>query len=847
MAGYKPVKIAGMKTGLVQEREEFLLPDDAYPVLQNAYVWRERIKRKQGVKKLGRLQRNFTTMNWFVTGASIWSFTIKTEKGYIVNANNANPGQITTKYAHNLTTGDQIIITGIAGAIGYNNVQFTVTVIDSTNFTIGADATAFGAYTVPIEGEYNGTFVSNRNSTETNSQIVPGSVVFTIAAGTPIVLTDQGDGTLTSPTAGNSATINYFTGELFITHTAGATVATTIAFDYYPSLPVMGVLSRELNSENNEETIFFDTKYAYHYLSGISEFIPGTTWTGTNYNFFWGTNYWVTPAPDNNKLFWVTNFSGTSGDPIRYTDGSVWIDFAPTINTAGDKLNQCLAMVPFRGRMVAFRTLEGATLASSIQYFQRIRWAAIGNPISDTSSLFPVGSVNTDAWKDDIRGQGGFLDIPTSQAIMAIGFVRDNLVIYCERSTWQLRYTGRSIAPFQVERVNAELGAESTFSAVQFDTSLVGIGDKGIVQCDSFKSDRIDIKIPDLVFDFHNIENGNKRVYGIRDFQKRLAYWIYPYGQNTSDDIVFPNRRLVYNYENDSWAIFIDNFTALGNFQNLTSLTWAEATFSWQSANFPWIGKPALFPDIAAGNQQGYILILDQLVTNQNSQFISNITGNSPNVTVITSPDHNLQTGQVIQISGILGTDPFLDLNSGIYGIQRVDANNFQIYEYDSTTGDFSTPQVHASGTYLGNAEYSIRDNFIIQSKKFNFLDSGENIQLGYIDILMDNTDSGEITMNVYADYNTANPTNTKPNNEIPATGESDSFFNQSIPTYISNPTGSTKNWQRVFCPTRAAFLTIEFTLSNSQLNSSSQEQDVQIDAQIMWVRSAGKQLPVGV
>ena len=59
MAGYSPLKITGMETGLVKEREEFILPDDAYPNLQNAYVWRERILRKKGYELLGRLQRSF--------------------------------------------------------------------------------------------------------------------------------------------------------------------------------------------------------------------------------------------------------------------------------------------------------------------------------------------------------------------------------------------------------------------------------------------------------------------------------------------------------------------------------------------------------------------------------------------------------------------------------------------------------------------------------------------------------------------------------------------------------------------------------------------------------------------
>lgn len=764
MVGYSPIYIKGMTTGLVQERQEFILPNDAYPVLQNAYIFRERIQRKKGVQFVGRLQRDIT-----------------------------------------------------------------IAAFASLNLLTGLEASA---------------------------TLTPGSL--NIVGSLGAVWTDPlMDGTLSRNGVPGLGTVNYITGIL-----TGPNLNLSGTFSYYPNLPVMGVRTRELNTENNEQTVFFDTKYAYIYNNAtmkFQEFIPGFTWSGMDFNFFWSTNYWVTPSTpfgSNAKVFWVTNFTTT--DPIRYSafdqDPTVWINFAPTINAAGDKLNQCLAMLPFRGRLLAFRTLEGTNLASSIECFQRIRWAAIGNPISDISSLFPVGTVNANAWRDDIRGQGGFLDIPTSQAIMAVGFVRDNLVVYCERSTWQLRYTGRSIAPFQIERVNAELGTESTFSAVQFDTSLVGIGDKGIVQCDSFKSDRIDIKIPDLVFDFQNIENGSKRVHGIRDFQNRLAYWIYLdlFNGDEDDDeeqsINYPNRRLVYNYENDSWAIFEDSFTALGNLQFTAAFTWSTATFFWETANFPWIGKPALFPYIAAGNQQGFVFVLDQYTANQKSLYIENIIGNGTiSVTTVNIPNHNLEDNQVIQIVNIPSTDPFFDINNLIFGVVVVDDNNIELWEYNPIDGDFSLAFEHAAGVFVGIGDIIVRDGFSIQSKKFNFLDDGQNIQLGFIDILMDNTELGAITLNVYADYNTANPLNTQPKNIIESTNLPDTFFNSVIPTNVSVQRGSTKNWQRVFCATRAAFLTIEYTLSNAQLVGEEQQSDVQIDAQIMWVRRAGKQLPIGI
>lgn len=793
MAGYKPLKITGMAAGLTQQREDFLLPDDGYPTLVNAYVWRERILRKKGFELLGRLQRNLA--NYPSTGAPLLGVT---------------------DGAGNFTGNIFTILIGL-GLI--SSLEFPSIVLGSIGIHVNGD----------------GTYI------------------------------DDSAGNLSNG-SGGTGNVNYVTGAFTILNSGQITSPIHLyLFQYYPGLPVMGIRTRELQNSANDMTIFFDQIYAYIFNNTTSlfqEWIPGTTWNAhagdvTATDFFFSTNYWVSGTASspfgtaNTKLFWETNNTGqfgTNQDPPRISDGTTWVNFFPSTWSQIDATNYLanwLAMLPYRGRLVTFNTWEGPAANGLTQFSNRIRWSTIGNPFIPYTNVVPAAG----SWRDDIRGQGGFLDIPTSEDIVAVGFVRDNLVIYCERSTWQLRYTGRSIAPFQIERVNSELGAESTFSAVQFDTSLVGIGDKGVVECDSYKSERIDVKIPDFVFSFTTNNNGVARVQGIRDFINRLAYWTVPVSSAYAPQVnqIYPNIRLVYNYENDSWATFTDSLTTLGNFQPGNSRTWLNTPLPWIECDFNWINQIQQDPEIVGGNQQGFIEYLNQLTNNDISLFISNITSDMINVTV-TSPNHNLPQNSVIQISGII--DPvFSVLNGNIYGINIIDSNTFTLATYDPLSRDFSTPVSGiANSTYLGGGLIAIRENFNITSKKFNFLDDGQSIQIGYIDILMQSTEPsnpGAITLNMYLDYNDDDASNTLPENEIPDSSppSPDTFFNSIIPTTSSllNNKGGTKFWQRVYCATRANFLTIQYTFSNAQLNGIEQEQEVQIDAQVIWLRKGGR------
>lgn len=776
---YQPLKITGNSTGLVQDREEFLLPDDAYPVLENAWLFRERILRKQGFRFLGRLQRNFTSVS-----------------------------------------------------IGNSPASSTWTI---ANF-----------YSLP-----------SPSIPESNPELVLGSVIIVVGSDT---FTDQGNGTLKRQDGNVSSTINYITGAIVLNRSNSSAVAATATFSYYPNLPVMGIRTREKQNSAFDQTIFFDTTYAYDFNTGINAFeefmstgtstAPVAVWDGNDYDFFWSTNYFIDTV--GTKIFWAVNYSTLTGNPIRYTNGptsGVWVDFSPQIDDEMPNPNLLLSarvLLPFRGRLVAFNTEEGpGPQGTGIRYTNRIRWAAIGTPFTEVGAI--TVPINETAWRDDIRGQGGLLNIPTSEDIVAVGFVRDNLVIYCENSTWQLRYTGRSIAPFQIEKVNSELGALSTFAAIQFDTSLVGIGDKGVVECDSYKSQLIDVKIPDFVYKLsgNQTSNSQMRIQSIRDFEQRICYWTVCSDQ--APQLRYPDQRLLYNYDNDSWAIFTDNITALGSFQPNGSPRWVDIPQPWVDWPYPWISNLSsgtIQP--VGGNQQGFVFYLDALNTNDMSLYIQAIMGNTNSPTTITSPSHNLRTGQIISISGIPPGTPFANLNGLVFMVVVINTNSFSLYLYNIETEQFSTPQLDPGQTYIGGGLIAVRDNFNITSKKFNFLDEGENIQLGYLDILMASTPSsnpGAISLNVYLDYNDSQASNTYPQNVTELTDQPDLFFNTTIPTTQStlNTKGGTKFWQRVYCATRSNFLTLQYTFSNAQMAGIEQTLPVQIDAQVIWIRKAGK------
>ncbi len=753
--------------------------------------------------------------------------------------------------------------------------------------------------------------------TEINDTVV---TVTAINAGVDVTvgLDTTGFTAYSSGGVANGSFVNYDTGELNLTFVGGSTPANLItveaAYGYYPCLPVMGLPNRELDQINQEQTVAFDTIYSYEFNNTSNEFkeltaATATTWTGLDSDFFYGMNYWQTA--DNAQYYWVTNFSGTSGDPIRIYDGIDWYDFLPT--TSGtDEMHQCRILIPYKGRVVALNTFEGATLAGSTQYPQRARWSQNGAPLSAVNAgVAPTATVE---WLSDVKGRGGFVDAPTNEHIVSAEFIRDTLIVGFERSTWQLRYTGNEILPFVWERINKDLGCESTFSVVSFDQGVLQIGDKSINSCNGNTVERIDESIPDEVFNIHNNNgDGPLRVHGKRNFFEELVYWTFP---DSSTSAKFPDRMLVFNYENFTWSIFRDSFTTFGQYQRFNDITWGDlGDTDWNQANFSWVTAKlqSQYPNTIAGNQQGFVLNLEQKTSNSESLHITNVAGGTSAVR-ITCQDHNLESTvsdpsaptEYVEVNSIIGTGG-LELNGRVFSVDRIDSNTIDLYEkprtnitgitqatqgvvtavghtfttgqhfyidailtgmtqisglnglvvsvngnditIDIDTTDFTAytsggeiqnldadvvPAVVQARTYMGGGTLTRVMGFTAKSKKFNLVQAGLKTHLGMLDFLSQVTSEGEVSCNVFVDYNDSQPVN----------DGSDDFFNQIFSTQVeqfSNP-GNSKEWHRLYCNTDAQFFEFDLNLTERQMFTPAiTNSEVLIDAIIVWSDVAGR------
>ena len=722
-------------SGLQRDQKPWLIPDSAFSTLDNAYVWRGRVRKRFGSRWLN---------------DSVLNTRLRTQI-------NAVAGQ-------GITAAGTVAFTA-PGAIWAVGQMFSI-----------------GGFTF---------------------------TVYNPAAGPQQMLRSDGLAAV--------ATFNITNGAYNIT---GVVIADGTPVYYYPSVPVMGLLTTDTSLTNDEFVIGFDTQFAYQYIGGWERLALGgaaAIWTGSDSQFFWGTTWFGATGAD--RLFFVTNFN--QPDLMRYLTFSTltWTVFNPTLSLDPIThnptffLDSARIIVPFKNRLVCFNTWErDAATNTPINYVNRARYSQVGNPLEAASDEVP--SNRTGAWRQDVPGKGNAIDCPTSEAIITVEFIKDRLIVFFERSTWEFLYLGNQAYPFGWQLINTELGAESTFSVIPFDKVAIGVGNVGIHACNGINVERIDSKIPDEVFNIHNIDAGVERVYGIRDYYVEMLYWAFPATDATAEN-PYPARVLVYNYKTNTWSFNDDSITCFGYFQPTLGITWDSTEVTWDD-EVSWSGgsSGALFRNVIAGNQEGFTFIVDADVPkNAPALQITNMTV-AVNVATITAINHNLRDGEFVFLQDIAGTG-----NITLF-------NNRTFIVMDTPTKDTflvaDSGSVPIAGTYLGQGVIARVSRVDIWTKEYNFYaNKGRNAYISRIDFMVDCTALGQMQLNLYVSTALDNLTiDGAGTGTLVGTNVLDTFAYTNAASPIPYEATASRVWRPIYFQADGECVQFEITMNDLQMTT---------------------------
>lgn len=810
--------LANFQTGYETDRAPFLINNDAFPVLNNMYVWRGRLKKKRGTSLLGRLQRSISVSHALSGG----SFTLSAP--VVPGTINLVGGTDGTTYTDPLKNGTLTATggTGTGGTINYATGVITI--------NAGGTETLTGTISY-----YPSLPVMGLEDFLTNILIAPFLVAFdtrysyqfnqltntfydvTFYAITHIPFT------WTGATFQQFASTNY-ESSMWVTNGVPG-----FNFNAIVTFPDISATTTAVITITDATLIVGDRLFFSEVQGAVATGINGITGTVSNigsaptYTVTLDSAATVTTFTSGIVQFLTHTLIGAGnglkfymGDPIA--DPTLgWVNFAPPLSNAvvPQYLIGADNLIPFRNRLIFF----GVTIATSanptgIYYPNRIVYSQNGTPYYN--SVVPPNQVfDTRAWYQNVAGFGGFLAAPIPQRLVTVTENED--VLLCGFTSKQLKLisTGDDSLPFIFQTINSELGAQCTFSGVSLDIGALTIGQYGIAMTTQVSAQRIDLAIPDQIFDISALNNGIQRVTALRDYRNEFIYFTYC-PQNRPVNL-FPSKTLLYNYRDNNWALFDENYTHYGTFRRTNNITWAtlnQRYRTWSVWNDPWNfgNTAAVYPSIIGGNQQGFILIKDDGTYEDNSQYIVSI---NTSTFAVNSPNHCLNSGDFIEISGVIG---ITNINEQIFKIAVIDANNFTLL-LDSE--QLLTPP---AGTYLGGGVYRRMTNIFVQSKMFPiFWEQARKTRIGTQYFLIENAANNsegeapsQITFNLYTNQNDDFPNNLPDFDYLP--------YSNVLLTGPEKPSQSNQNqiWHRSSNSFNGDTVQLGFSLSEDQMRENS-------------------------
>lgn len=366
-----------------------------------------------------------------------------------------------------------------------------------------------------------------------------------------------------------------------------------------------------------------------------------------------------------------------------------------------------------------------------------------------TALLVPVNqTASSPTFFTDSVGFGGYKSAGISENIITVDPNEDVLIVGMSKRQARIIYTGNDIDPFGIYTINAEYGSSSTFSSITLDQGVLSSGSRGLIITSQVEAARIDLNIPDKIFEFKLIDNGFERITSQRDFINEWVYFSFP---ANNAYYKYNAQTLQYNYREKTWSLLLETYTSYGQFRPNTGLTWQTVGNrfpTWSVWNEPWNASSTteLQPKVLGGNTQGYIVFREDGTAESFILSIQSISGNT-----ITSPNHCLNDGDYILIDDCTGTIGS-QLNGNVYKI------------YNPTTNTFKLDANITAGTYFGLGRIKRYYVPVIKTKEFPLAWSMANkTRIGVQQYLFTQTAQSQVTLNIYVNQNSSSPANSDP------------------------------------------------------------------------------------
>lgn len=814
------ITVGPINKGIKTDRTAFVIDNDSFPVLFNAYQWRGRVKRKRGTKTLGRLTRFFNSL---LSSYNSGSTTITLDgsgngnllTGFSLQTNgNIVPGSVTiTNGGNNYIDPAMNGTLSPSGSINYATGAITILaeannpvsavfryfpdlpvlgledlILPTSQFpgTMGFDTTYSYIITNTAPAEfYDVSFYKNPAPDAT---LLPGYVAKTNE----------------TPTSWNGQDYRQF----WTVNYEGALWAT----NGIPSPFTVTTIGMQYKAINNVSMIVVGppatcrlTITAHGLVNGDFLFLnelPKTVVTGINFQTCYVTNVFDANNVDvefplavlggaggpvaTGIAQYLTNRSDITKDCIRFYDGDPtnssstapvlngtkgWVNFAPPLSQSLFSISSLPAaqyylvgakmIAQYKDRLLFIGPVVQTSASGSQIYLKdTVIYSQNGTPYYTASfaynsgapsdptladiifqpMLVPVNQTATaPAWFEDNNGFGGSTFAGIDEEINTVSSNEDVLILGCDKTQMRFVYSGNDILPFIFYIINSELGSGSTFSSINMDRGVITVGTRGIIITSQVEAQRIDLEIPDEVFQINLSNNGMQRICAQRDFISEWVYFTYP-SNNLKNK--YPNQTLQYNYRDGTWAIFRESYTTYGQYRKQTGFTWATVGQffpTWASWNQPWNASQSTQeqPLIIAGNQQGFVLIRNQGTNEGKSLYIRDIVGN-----VFTAPNHCLNTNDYIIINDCIGSVSS-QVNGKIFKVINKTDNTFEV-----------NPPINST-EYLGKGQITRMYVPFIQTKQFPpGWEMSRKTRLGVQQYLFTTTASAQVTLQIYLSQN---------------------------------------------------------------------------------------------